>query len=498
MQKFKAYLIPFVILVLSFLLRVSLLSAGPYHTDCLALAINAQNTLASHQIHYQFGSGYILTVLGGSFFVGLGKMLGIHDPVVCVNFMSAVFSSLTVFVLYFVVKKLADSMAALLSGILFSLSPIFLSVSVYGNSHTVSIFFLVLGIFFFCKYSGTSLQRYFILSALSIGLMATARLQDMILMIIPLSALISSAMTTRRLNLFFKNLFWFFSIAFLTTLTIYLFLFLENNFSQFFNQFSVFWKLGLKDNFRGIISGSLNRSFSYLSESFSLLGLITGYLGFYLLLKNKPKIFVFLFIWFLIPLLFYGNLHTTAPRFLNLILPPFIAAIGYLFSQICKINPRFRVTGLAIFLIMLFFPFRNIYPVVAFRHTYNLLPDFLKWMATKTEKNALIISGDEDIFIRYYAGRSSFPRPLDQFFLKDILLEEFKQKLNKLLEKNTPVYIISTGLFAYDPGLKFSSYIKANYKLIFLGKRWSEDWHRGELVLHTGPMALFRVVKKTE
>ena len=496
MQKLKPYLIPLLILVLSFLLRVSLLSAGPYHTDCLALAINAQNTLASHQIHYQFGSGYILTVLLGSFFVGLGKFLSIHDPIICVNFMSAVFSSLAVFVYYFIVKKLTDSMTALLSGMLFCLSPIFLGVSIYGNSHTVSIFFLMLGIFFFCKYNETSLRRYFILSALSIGLMGTARLQDMILMIIPLSVLIISAIKTQRLSVFFKNLFWFFSIAALTTFIIYLFLFLGNNFNQFLDQFSFFWKLGLKDNFRGIISKSLDRSFSYLSMSLSPLGLIAGYLGFCYLLKNKPKVFVFLLLWFLVPLLFYGNLHTTAPRFLNLILPPFIAAIGYLFSQICKINLRFRITALAIFLIMLTLIFQSIYPMLESRHKYDLLPDFFRWMATKTEKKALIISGDEDAFIRYYAGRSSLPRPLNEFFIEDTALEEFKKKLNNLLEKNIPVYATSTGIYAYNPRLQFSSFMEENYTLEFLGEQRIEDWHRGELILRTYKMTLFRVMKK--
>jgi len=127
-------------------LRLAFLSKGPFHVDCLNLAINAEKTLNTLQMHYLFGPGYPLTVLLGAIFVGLAKIFAIADFVIAVNFVSVFFGALCILAHYSLVRKLLDESCAFFSSLMLSIFPIFLILSVYGNSHTPSLFFLLAGI----------------------------------------------------------------------------------------------------------------------------------------------------------------------------------------------------------------------------------------------------------------------------------------------------------------------------------------------------------------
>src|ERR1041385_9432311 len=138
-----SYFWPLVIFGLSFVLRLSLVSKGPYHVDCLYLVMQVEKTFETHQLQYLFGFGYPLTVIFASCAVLLGQWTGMNDPFMCVNLMSAVFGALGVFVFYLIAQDFFDEKAAVLGALIFSLNPIFLGVSTYGTSHTLSVFFLL-------------------------------------------------------------------------------------------------------------------------------------------------------------------------------------------------------------------------------------------------------------------------------------------------------------------------------------------------------------------
>ena len=160
MNKLRPYLIPFFLFLLSFLLRLSLISKGSFHVDCLNLAIQAEQTLETHSIHHLFGSGYPLTVILGAIFILISRIFSVRDPVIAVNLMSVVFSSLCVLANYSLVKKLLGKTAALFSSILLSLFPPFLVLSVYGKSHTPSLFFLLAGISSLLSFQTTGKKQH--------------------------------------------------------------------------------------------------------------------------------------------------------------------------------------------------------------------------------------------------------------------------------------------------------------------------------------------------
>src|SRR5262245_39145858 len=105
MQRSPTLLIPGLLFLLSFFLRVSLLSKGPFHLDSLNLAIQSAETLRTHQLHFLFGIGYPVAVVLGTIFVAIGSLLGNSDPVFGVNLMSAFCGALAVVIFYLLAEK---------------------------------------------------------------------------------------------------------------------------------------------------------------------------------------------------------------------------------------------------------------------------------------------------------------------------------------------------------------------------------------------------------
>jgi hypothetical protein len=129
LKKIHPFLIPFLLFFASFLLRLALISKGPYHMDCLNLAIQVERTLSTQKLQPLFGFGYPLTVLSGVFFFWLTKFWGHADPVFAVNLMSVVFGSLCIPTFYAFIKRILDERTAILSSIALSLSPLFLALA---------------------------------------------------------------------------------------------------------------------------------------------------------------------------------------------------------------------------------------------------------------------------------------------------------------------------------------------------------------------------------
>ncbi|MFA5259845.1 MAG: glycosyltransferase family 39 protein [Candidatus Omnitrophota bacterium] len=189
---FHPALIPLLLGGLNLLLRLSVISRGPFNGDSLSLAIQAERTLQLLQPQYVFGTGYPLTVLLGALFLALTQLAGNTDPVLAVNLMSVVLSSITVSVHYLVVQKLLGRPAAIYSALLLSVFPVFLGLSTYGMSHVPSLLFLHLGLLSLLLYRETRAIRDIAISAFWLGCMGASRIQEFALMTAPVSILLGA------------------------------------------------------------------------------------------------------------------------------------------------------------------------------------------------------------------------------------------------------------------------------------------------------------------
>ncbi len=504
MNKIKSCSLPFILFIFSFLLRLSLISKGPFSIDCLSLAINSQETLATHLFHYQYGFGYPLVVFLCVFFISLGKIFAVHDPIFWVNMMSVVFSSLAIVACYVFTQKLFDSLTAILSSLFLSVFPIHLGLSVFGTSHIPSLFFLLLGLFFLLCYLETKRNPSLFLSGLCIGLMGASRLHEMVLMLLPISYLYfagynkeTGIMVRCQKGLQpLKSYLVFLFYIFTTNLLFYIPLFAKQQREQYSHQLSIFVENGLIKNFCGFFSFSLIVSVDYLCTAFTFLGLFLALLGLWFVFNQRRKNFWFLLAWFIVPFIFYGNLHSSIYRFLLIPSIPLILALGYALARLIENNtPLIRRCSFIIFLFVIFLAFGTIYPSLQFRHQNDLLTDFAHWISQQTEPNAEIISADEQLFISYFGHRKILQRPLDAFSLYTEKFEEFRKHLNKLIEEKIPVYITDNGLYADNPDFRFARFIQQNFTLQYIDKKLIEDWHQGEIPLRTGWVRLFRLKK---
>lgn len=495
--KFHPFLLPLGLFIFSFLLRINLISKGPYHLDCLALSINAQQTLETHQLHYQFGTGYPLTILIAAFFIAITQALSGPDPVFAVNFMSVVLSSLSTIVFYLFIKNTITSRAAFMSALFFSLHPIFLSLSVYGNSHVVCVFFLLLSLY--------SLTHPFEklrnpLFCLFVGLMGAARLQDMILTLPALGLFWLSA--NNKIPLSFQKKAFSLILCLTGSAFIaasfhlpYLFGKAHANYSS---QFKTFWNIGLATNFLGFFSPYLVRAIGIIFLSTTLAGILVAWIGLLKMLKLYTCLALATLTLFLAPLLFYGNTMTSVPRFFLISVIPLCFLMGYGIDQILSFPKKiikFTATALCIMIVLL--PnVTNIFPILSFRHSHALLPDWAQYIKNQTEPDAFIITGDDELFFNHYAKRKTLYRPKALTHLDENEFNDFKKNLSTHLSNKIPVYITSMGLSTYNPDRIFSDYILKNFELEYRTTKVIEDWHAGELLLDKVEESLYRVYPK--
>ncbi|HPB67293.1 MAG TPA: glycosyltransferase family 39 protein [Candidatus Omnitrophota bacterium] len=491
---------PWALFLSCLIVRACFISRGPYHVDTLNLVMQAQATLKDHQVHFLFGFGYPLTVLLAAGFIWMGEKLGLGDPVLAVNTMSVVFSSVTVLLTYYMGKALFNASAGVVSALVLSVSPIFLGLSVYGQSQMPALCFLMAGMFFLIRDCPPRSQGSFFISACFLGLAGAARMQDACLMLPALLFLFFVPPEACRPDRspFLLSRFWlwagtalFVAVAFHVP-----FLFQENR-DVYLSQLRRFWAAGLTQNYLGVDSSRLLLSGVYLVKSMTETGMLLSFLGLLALARRRWRTAVFLLLWLLGPLLFYGNLNTTSTsRFFLPVLPPLCLALGFCLSALVRKGKVFLFAGAAVLIIMISLMVQYMLPKLWFRHTTAALPGYSLWAGRLTEPNAVIIAGDEALFMIYYSGRETLVRPQSLAVLSEIQLEKFKQTVNDLISQGRPVYITAPALHSHDKDKHFSGAMGAVFRFIPVGRHIYEDWHLGPMTLQIHHFALYKVERK--
>ena len=505
-HRLKKFAVPLFLFLFSLLLRLSLISLGPFHGDCLNLALQAEETLATLRIHPLPGFGYPLTVLLGAGFIGVTRFLGNDNPVFAVNLMSVVFGALGIPLLYLLAKKLFNGTTALFSAVLFSLHPFFLGVSLFGMSHTPSIFFLLAGLLLLSYYKKNARRLYLLLSGGALGLAGAARLQDLILMLVPVAFFfffVNGTSSPKRQEASLassktKEFLLLGAVILLTALPLHLPLFVNENYRRA-AAFSWFWEKQLVTNFLGLFSFPLKVSFGMILDSLSWGGILGVLVGLGLLASQDIKKFIFLLLWFCVPFFFYGNVYTATSRFFIPAVIPLLIVEGYLLARLYSCRFRaLRIFALLVFFFILAWTGKNVFPVFMFRHRNAPLVEFSRWVNTMTEPNAVLIVSDERKFIEYYGGRKAVHNPCGIYFVNKQALGEFKQWLDGQLQNHIPVYITGSGLVSGDISHEFRDLIQDHYSLKFIGRQLAEDWHRGETKLCIGQESLYKLAPQPE
>lgn len=490
-----------ILFLTSFWLRVTLMGQGPYHIDCLNLALQAEKTIATHQLQPLFGFGYPLIVLLAAFFIGLTKIFGNQDPVIAVNLMSAFFGALCIPAAYAFLKKIIDEQTALFSSVLLSLFPLFLSLSTFGMSHTTTIFFLLLGLNFLAGYKRSQKRHLFFLSGIVFGLMGACRAQDLILMSPPIAFFYWAfpweySLAKKHPSSFLQKISKFSRwglLIFIVTVIFHL-PFLGGHQSQnYAQQFQQFWKIGVTWNFQGLLWPMLLSTGTTIIHELSLPGILLTLSGLVLLLTKNRKAFFFFLLWFVAPIFFYGNAFTMTPRLLLLPLVSLIFLAGYCFAVLAQSRNRItQLLSLGIFVFLIITSLNRILPVLIFRHQNAVMPELSLWVGQVTEPDAKILACDEFLFLNHYAHRQTMFWPVNYYSsVQDF--SQFRSWLNQELADKKDFYIILGRNYSLKANQDFKNFLFKNYHLKLMGERRYEDWHHSTTEMQVGKIDFYKI-----
>ena len=160
-------------------MRMLLISKGPFSPESLNLALKAEATLDTMQLQYLFGTGYPLTMMITAASIFIGRFLGIDDPVFAANLMSVYASAASIPLFYLLVKRLTDVPTAVISAVLLAVSPIYLGISVYAKGHALEFLFIFGGMWSLLNYAERREANALLLSAVLFGCLGAVRVQDL-------------------------------------------------------------------------------------------------------------------------------------------------------------------------------------------------------------------------------------------------------------------------------------------------------------------------------
>ncbi|MFH1202432.1 MAG: glycosyltransferase family 39 protein [Candidatus Omnitrophota bacterium] len=472
-SRIKEFLIVLLIFVFSFWLRLAFISKGPFHFDTVLQAQLASDSLLSLRLHYHRAFGYPLTIILSAIFIFVFRLLGIVDPILSVNFLSVFISSVDVVIFYFLVKNLINARCALFSSLIFSLFPAFLSVSTFGNSHCLSIMFVLLSVNQLVIYTKNYRLKNLVYCGLFLGLQGLSRPQDT-LIILPVSLIFFVChRDLKKGRLCFDKSVLMRYLLFLALICLPLIFYIYMIFTTGTTQ-SLY--LLRQANYLGPISRMLATSARYTVYMFTYVSFIISFVGMATLFKYQRRVFFFLVIWFLSLYLFYGNLANFDARYLILAVLPLIVYEGYELSRLFTQN---RVACSLLFAFILLNMFLVMYPVLKLRHEYCLQEEFAKLVAAKTADTSLIIAQDERLFLGYYTERHSIIAPVtcNRKEIRQFLVDEIDNQLSKKNE----VYIVDS-TFAYDHCGLLEREISKKYKIDTVASCINETWHHTTVV----------------
>ncbi len=486
-----------ILFIISFALRLLLISKGPYSVDTLNLALKAEQLVTTLQLSYSYGSGYPLTIICGGLFVALGKLAGINDPVLAVNFMSVVLGAACVPLLYAVTRRMIDPVTAVFAAVFFSTAPIILAVSTYGLSHTPALFFLLAGVLYLLRYRDEGAGRDFVISAVAIGFLGAARLQNLVLMTVPLAYLLWSATPARqRVQIFIR----YGLTAAVAMAAFYLPYVLGSGREAYISQWVSYREASVIPHVSpGLLFKPLLNVLYHIIHTFTPVGIVMIVVGGWILLKQeRSKGGIFLFLWMICPVLLYSRLYTLVPRFLTVLHPPLCIFMAFFCATLFQKGRLAQWLTILLAFVMSIGMVSIVYPVLKVRHEYAYIPEYVRWVVRKVPDNARIVTVDDSLFFRYYSNLELLSRFHNQY--KDNLQAhaEFRRELDLLLAADIPVYVTEHGLYNYDPNGSFAKLLTEEYRLQTVGAGMYEFWQESCWQPGRYPRKLYRIWPKSQ
>ena len=460
----------------SLLLRLFFMNDGLFHYDSVDFAIQAERTVEELKIHYAHGMGFPgMAILNGLAYGTDALIRGTQSAELSITLLSIIFGAAAVVIFYLFTKELTqDRFIAFTAALLFSITPLFLSVTTFALSHGASVFFSLLAIYLFQK-SEQKEQRWryrlIILSGLTLGFAVTIRITNVLYAALILLLYFNPKFEQRELILEKPKIkeIILTGVLFITPLILTFLLLYWPKISTAGLGFITATAESVK--WLGIYSQMTLFLLNWLNSSVILLGWILMLGGLVYSLKAK-RYSIILLAWFVIFAIYFLNLSgTVSPRHL---IPLLIPVYIYIATALEWVKSKNKLVAAVIIVILVLAMLIPVYPILEFRTQYCGPKEFAYYVQQNTEPDSVVIAVDEWIHLKYYANRTTLTHTQDG---NDTKILEFLDRIDNYLDNNTPVYIVETG-FSYDPGQKIQKSIVTNYNLTLIGSHLNEDYHK--------------------
>ena len=499
--------------ILSLIIRIMYANAGIPHFDSIADANKAPLSIENGKLEYSYGYGApgIVVLLTAVYAVD-HWITGAQNAEFAYFFITILSAALAIAALYLVVEKLThDKFIAFFSGLFFSLTPIFLSITTYPKTHAPAALFSLLGGYLLLKArdeGADSQAKLLILSGLCLSFAISIRIFSLFFIIpfviLYLNPRLSGGKLLLNKNaLSLRNISLFCAALFIVVFVLFIPKFLTVGFEGFVNSLigergTVAWQ--------GAFSDRLGEAFSEIKISLTFLGIIAIILGILWLLKRKEYLtLTALAAWFFLFFLYFGNLRGVEARFLTESLIPLmiLMACGVkLLAELDlkKLSPQITrehvMIGAAVIGILLSLNmFFVIEPIISARHEYSGQKEFAKWVGSFTERNSMLITNDEGFFYTFYTGKD-FIGHYYSASEQDII--DTVSKIKALLESGVSVYMTDSGIGG-GMAQQFANALQQNFDIAILGARPNEFYSRNTLHFQKYPdpgERLFRITLK--
>jgi len=477
--------VPLALFALSFLFRLPFMNQGLFHHDEVLLARAVEGTVARLQLVGEFNGRYGAVLLNALIYAPYRALSGLGSERVILS-LSLVSGALLAAVLYLLVLELAGRRyPAALAALFFSFNYLFLTTSTTGKENTLQAFFAVLALWLVVRGAKRGSWRLKLLSFAAFAFSLTIHEVGITLAPIFVLLLVLHGWTrTPRVPAALRDIAGFAAFA-----AIPWFLYLGDVFRR---------TLVTRDTataaFAGFFSPTLSLAVRDLVAACGLVALGLALAG-VVALRRRPRVLVPVFLWASL-ILYYGNVTTYAPRYLIYVVMPVAILCGFGAAALLQwVRPAWGRWLAAATLVAAICGsgVARAYPLIDFRRGYCGPKQMARFVAAKTEPDAVVITMDESVFIEYYGRRRTLLHPVGDCGQQ----RAFVSRIRSMALSGRRLYVNSTA-FTYDDSGCFTQAMLDSLQFKRIGDVLDEDYHRPELGSRRFTNQLLRILPGKE
>lgn len=479
MKKFSEIEIILFLFIFSLSLRLIYINPGLFEADSIGAASAVEETFKTGILHGLFNGRYGSVIVNIITYIPYHLITGIESAEKSLILTEILFASFSVIILFlFIVKIFDNKLISLVAALLFSISPIFLSVTTYGNSIGIEIFFILTSFYLLACFHKNNSKLQLALSSFSIAFSVMVRESALVFVLLYFLFYINPVIKNNR-N--FISLDWEVLKARNLISVFFPFLLTFGTYTYYVFHNVLYKTLFIPDDgsgaiavFMGIFSPVLYNSTNDLYFDLSILGIIFAIGGLIIFIKSFENKFYFIFFLLWSGMFFYfGNISTYSPYYLAIVSIPFYIFISIFQNALYQTNRFFGIISL---LLLIFILFSQIQPILDYRHKFSGEKEYALWVKEQIPPNSRVVAMNDNGFFDYYANLETLSHPIGD----PEKTKTWVKEINLLLKNHTNIYIVSSG-FTYDPGQIFLNALYQNFDIEYVGSHLNEDYHKATI-----------------